>query len=47
LASIETTIANYGFPIAVAIWLLYERVTTMKQFTNAITKLTALIEAKL
>lgn len=40
-------IGTVGFPIAVAIYLLYERDKTTKVLTKAITDLTILIKAKL
>ena len=39
-------IGSVGFPIAVCLWLLFERGKTMKELTKAITELTILIRTK-
>lgn len=40
---IEEAVTQIGFPIAVVIYLLYERGTTTKELTKAITKLESAI----
>lgn len=35
---------EFGFQVAVIVWLLYERRTTIKEHTGAIQKLTIAIE---
>ena len=39
-------IGSYGFPIAVTVYLLYERSRGIKELTRAITSLTILIKTK-
>ena len=47
MTDIYTLIGNYGFPIAVCVWLLYERTRTMNSLEKAIQNNTeALIELK-
>lgn len=43
---IINVIGTVGFPIAVCVYLLYERNKTIKELTKAITNLTILIKAK-
>ena len=45
--TIIQVISTVGFPIAIALYLLYERDRTTKGLTKAITDLTILIKAKL
>ena len=40
-------ISTVGFPIAITLYLLYERDKTTKELIKAITELKALIKAKL
>jgi len=43
---ITSLISTLGFPIAVTVWLLYERGRTIKELTKAINNLTLLIQEK-
>ena len=38
IKSVSVLIGNFGFPIIVTGWLLWERMTTMTQITEAINK---------
>lgn len=42
-----TTITTVGFPIAVTVYLLFERNAATKELTKAISDLTILIKAKM
>ena len=44
---IVSLIGTLGFPIAVCVWLLFERGKTMKELTKAINELCLVIKTKL
>lgn len=43
IKSMSVLIGNFGFPIIVTGWLLWERMTTMTQITDAINQNTAVM----
>lgn len=42
--TIETLIGNYAFPVAVTLWLLYERQKELKELIKAVQALTDVVE---